>query len=1017
MTFRSLSVTLAVLVFASSTLSAQLPNTQLSTITPAGGTIGTTVEVTVAGADQDDLTTLVFSHPGVVATQVLTAAGEFDANSNPVNTKFQVAIAADVPVGIYEVRASGRFGLSSPRAFVVGTRAQIIGNGSNHTLEAAQEIQHDNEVVGFTDASKRDYFKLNLTAGQRIIVECLAQRIGSRANSVLTILDDQGQELAQNNDGIGVDSLVDFTASKAGTYVITVRDFVYRGGVEYLYRLLIKSGSHVDYVVPSVGKLGTTSDYTIVGRNLPGGKPLAGVFADGVQLEYLTQRIQFPPAVTATTAIHRTLVEETISSTNISVLGDNLAFSISDLPVVIESGENDSGETATQLDVPCVVSGRFYPATDVDWFEFSTSKGQVYIIEVVSHRLGLPVDATMIVQKVVTAEVGKVTVSAVASVDDPSNRNGRIGQEFDATTDDPVYRFSAPEDATYRVRITDQFSRSRNNPRLQYELRIRPEKPQFILTADLKQIKTANANEIKVFSPVLRKADTLLINVRVERIEGFSGPVTVTVEGLPAGVTCGVVELSTSQTVASLVLNSAADAKAWQGSIHIMGSAKMGDEQLKVESRYAAVTWGTANKTQAQAYFQSLGSCWLSVIDVEDGAAVVSVGDGEILETSRGGKLEVPVKIARGTGFAGDLKLVATNVAAEVKPADLTFKADSNEQNLVIELKNAKAKAGVYTYYLRGDGKVKRTRNAEAIIRADAKLAHIVKMLEAADAALANTTATNKAAVVALAKAVVTKTNSETAKKAADTGATDTAAAVKIAQESLVKAQAALKAAGEDEANKKVAQEAVAKSTAEVVATSEASKVAVETKKTADATVIKAIAEHKTVETAQKEAAAELKMATETQKRTTAAKTASDKALAAVKKADAAKDYAVAVVSTPIRVNVVDSPFTVSEVSSQVTAGGELEVKFTIERKYGFVDPVDLTFAIPGALKGVAVTKVKIAKDVSEAMVKLTATAEATVGKHAIEVAGTAKFNAVPVTAKSILNLEVVATANTPDTE
>ena len=147
MTFRSLSVTLAVLVFTSSTLSAQLPNTQLSTITPAGGTIGTTVEVTVTGADQDDLTTLVFSHPSVVATQVVTAAGEFDANPTPVNNKFQVAIAADVPAGIYEVRAAGRFGLSSPRAFVVGTREQIIGNGSNHTLAAAQEIQHDTDVV------------------------------------------------------------------------------------------------------------------------------------------------------------------------------------------------------------------------------------------------------------------------------------------------------------------------------------------------------------------------------------------------------------------------------------------------------------------------------------------------------------------------------------------------------------------------------------------------------------------------------------------------------------------------------------------------------------------------------------------------------------------------------------------------------------------------------------------------------------------------------------------------------
>jgi hypothetical protein len=1016
MTFRSLSVILVVLVFATSTLFAQLPSTQLSSISPAGGTAGTTIEVTVTGADQDDLIALVFSHPGVVATQSVTAVGEFDASPTPVNNKFEVAIAADVPIGIYEVRAAGRFGLSSPRAFVVGSREQIIGSGSNHTLEAAQEIQPDRDVVGITVASKRNYYKLNLTAGQRIIVECLAQRIGSRANSVLAILDEQGQELAQNNDGIGEDSLVDFTATSAGTYMITVRDFVYRGGAEYLYRLLVKSGSHVDYVVPSVGKLGTASDYTIIGRNLPGGKPLADVFVDGVQLEYVTQSLQFPAAST-TVASRRTLVEDSISNTNISVFGDNLAFSISDLPVVVESGDNDIGETAMKIDVPSVVSGQFYPANDVDWFEFNTTKGQVFVIEVVSHRMGLPVDAIMLVQKVVTADDGKVTVSAVASVDDPSNRNGRIGQEFDATTDDPVYRFTAPADATYRIRITDQFSRSRVDPRLQYELRIRPEKPQLTLTADLKQIKTANANEIKVFSPVLRKADTLLINVRVQRIEGFAGPVTVTVEGLPAGVTCGSVELSASQTVASLVLNATADAKAWQGNIRIIGSAKLGDEQVKVEAQYAAVSWGTSNKTQTPAYFESLSNCWLSVIDVEDGAAVVSVGDGNVLETSRGGKIEIPVKVARGAGFEGDLKLVATNVAAEVKPADLTIKKDINEQNLVIELKNAKAKAGLYTYYLRGDAKVKRTRNGEAILRAEAKLAHIVKMLEVADAALAAVTEAHKAAVEVLAKAVVTKTNSETAKKTADKGAVETAAAVKVAQDSLAKSQAALKAAGEDEDKKKVAQEEVVKATAETTAKTAASKVAVETKKTNDAAAIKSAGEYTAADTAQKKYAAELKITTETQKRTAAAKTASDKALADVKKADAAKDYAVVVISTPIRINVVDSPFTIGEVSSEVTAGGEIELKFAIERKYGFVDAVDLTFVIPGTLKGVAIAKIQIAKDASEAMVKLTATAEATAGKHAIEIGGAGKFNAVPVVSKSILNLEVIAAAKTPDSE
>ena len=71
---------------------------------------------------------------------------------------------------------------------------------------------------------------------------------------------------------------------------------------------------------------------------------------------------------------------------------------------------------------------------------------------------------------------------------------------------------------------------------MQYELRIRPEMPGIRLTAELRQLKTANANEIKIFSPVLRKSDALLVNVRVERLEGFAGEVTVKAEGMPRGL-------------------------------------------------------------------------------------------------------------------------------------------------------------------------------------------------------------------------------------------------------------------------------------------------------------------------------------------------------------------------------------------------------------------------------------------------------------------------------------------------
>ena len=53
---------------------AQLPTAQLTSVFPPGGKQGATVEVTVAGADLDELEKLVFNHAGLSAAAKMTAA-------------------------------------------------------------------------------------------------------------------------------------------------------------------------------------------------------------------------------------------------------------------------------------------------------------------------------------------------------------------------------------------------------------------------------------------------------------------------------------------------------------------------------------------------------------------------------------------------------------------------------------------------------------------------------------------------------------------------------------------------------------------------------------------------------------------------------------------------------------------------------------------------------------------------------------------------------------------------------
>src|SRR5262245_23987440 len=101
---------------------AQLPVVRVFSIFPAGGKQGTTVEVLLTGSDFEDVNQLYFDHSGIQAEPVTETK---DGKTVPVPAKFKVSIAPDTPLGLHDVRAVGRYGISNPRTFVVGDMLEI----------------------------------------------------------------------------------------------------------------------------------------------------------------------------------------------------------------------------------------------------------------------------------------------------------------------------------------------------------------------------------------------------------------------------------------------------------------------------------------------------------------------------------------------------------------------------------------------------------------------------------------------------------------------------------------------------------------------------------------------------------------------------------------------------------------------------------------------------------------------------------------------------------------------------
>ena len=124
---------------------AQLPQTMISSVLPAGGKVGSTFEVKVAGTNLEEITRLVFNHPAIKSVQKMqTSAGK----KTPVANTFLVTIDSKVPAGFYEVRAVGRYGMSNPRTFVAGRLRESNEKEPNNTTETANLIQLNETING-----------------------------------------------------------------------------------------------------------------------------------------------------------------------------------------------------------------------------------------------------------------------------------------------------------------------------------------------------------------------------------------------------------------------------------------------------------------------------------------------------------------------------------------------------------------------------------------------------------------------------------------------------------------------------------------------------------------------------------------------------------------------------------------------------------------------------------------------------------------------------------------------------
>ena len=180
--------------------------------------------------------------------------------------RVEITAAKERGAGTTDVWLDGPGGASAPVKLHLDTLPQVVEKeGALTTARLPASFWGTLLVRGDADTYTLDGVK-----GQRVVVDAAAKRIGSKAELTMTLTDAAGRLVASNIDFEGEsDPLIVTTLPADGKYVLTVTDLQLGASADHFYRLSVGDLAVVTGVFPLAIPAGAESEVRLVGANLP----------------------------------------------------------------------------------------------------------------------------------------------------------------------------------------------------------------------------------------------------------------------------------------------------------------------------------------------------------------------------------------------------------------------------------------------------------------------------------------------------------------------------------------------------------------------------------------------------------------------------------------------------------------------------------------------------------------------------------------------------------------------------
>lgn len=378
---------------------AQVAQPYITSISPMGAQRGSTVKFTIDGFNLTGPIEVIWSKPGVAAKVTLNSElpREAPMRSSPTalliidkaaknRLTIEATIAPDAEPGLYTYRLRTSLGTTNLGRIAVGVLPETSEREMNDSAAEAQALSLPTTVGG--DLQKRgdqDYFKFKAKGGQQVVFEVVASMLNSRLDSVITLIDAQGQTLATNNDfDARRDSLLAYTFKQDGEYFIRLTDLERKGQPGfYGYRLSIGEFPYLTGAFPLGVKRGVPGEVNIYGFNLDADRAKVGAGNDATW-------------GTTTRLSLKTVRGEALNQ---------LKLAVGRYPETTERAMRSTLATPQPVAIPITINGRIWEERQADkgareqgsddYFRFKARKGQQLVLEVEAQRYGSPLDSVI----------------------------------------------------------------------------------------------------------------------------------------------------------------------------------------------------------------------------------------------------------------------------------------------------------------------------------------------------------------------------------------------------------------------------------------------------------------------------------------------------------------------------------------------------------------------------------------------------------------------------------------------